>query len=296
MKNKLMFAALAAMAVAALGSATGLICTVRAVREFERKNGVRILFPKSEKRSPEKAKEEGHFAKYTAKEGEDIVSIAIQFAVSPSQIRKLNGYGEGYAIKPGDEVLLPLSSETEAAPAPRGARADATQKPATSPRKTAPSPMKVTKVAYDGKTEVEVFLSERPDMENARRYVEVSPLNEGAFGLRYRAYGNEPRLVVTGDFAHRTNVTLRIRKGLPVYGGAQADLTGARSLAKDFVHVFQRNDLDPRVAFADKGRYLPPMGSRSISVESVNVSKIHTEIRRVEPSNIVQLLAREEDV
>ena len=296
MKNKLMFAALAAMAVAALGSATGLICTVRAVREFERKNGVRILFPKSEKRSSEKAKEEGHFAKYTAKEGEDIVSIAIQFAVSPSQIRKLNGYGEGHAIKPGDVVLLPLSSETEAAPAPRGARADATQKPATSPRKTAPSPMKVTKVAYDGKTEVEVFLSERPDMENARRYVEVAPLKEGAFGLRYRAYGNEPRLVVTGDFAHRTNVTLRIRKGLPVYGGAQADPTGARSLAKDFVHVFQRNDLDPRVAFADKGRYLPPMGSRSISVESVNVSKIHTEIRRVEPSNIVQMLAREEDV
>ena len=51
---------------------------------------------------------------------------------------------------------------------------------------------KVAKVEYDGETEIEVFLSARPDMENARRYVEVSPLREGVIGLRYREWGDKP--------------------------------------------------------------------------------------------------------
>ena len=156
--------------------------------------------------------------------------------------------------------------------------------------------LKVVKVEYDGDATLQVFLSQRPDMDSARHYVEVSPLKEGAVGLRYRSRNGDSRIVVTGDFAFRTNVTLRVRKGLPVDGGVTADLKGERSLAEDFTYVFRRKDAAPRVAFADKGRYLPPMGKRSIAVESVNVSKIHTEVRRVEPNNVVQMLAREENV
>ena len=50
----------------------------------------------------------------------------------------------------------------------------------------------------------------------------------------------------------------------------------------------------PMVRFAAPGRYLPPGGARAVGVESVNVTNIHAEIRRVVPENIVQLLAREE--
>lgn len=50
----------------------------------------------------------------------------------------------------------------------------------------------------------------------------------------------------------------------------------------------------PTVRFAAPGRYLPPGGARAIGVESVNVTNIHAEIRRVVPENVVQLLAREE--
>jgi hypothetical protein len=50
----------------------------------------------------------------------------------------------------------------------------------------------------------------------------------------------------------------------------------------------------PTVRFAALGRYLPPGGARAVGVESVNVTNIHAEIRRVVPENIVQLLAREE--
>ena len=182
----------------------------------------------------------------------------------------------------------------------KAASAAAPQKVTEKPKKEEPidrnAPLKVLKVAYGGGAELEVFLSGRPDMESARHYIEASPLREGAVGLRYRSRGGDSRIVVTGDFAFRTNVTLRVRKGLPAYGGVSADPSGARSLSDDFTYVFQRADLPPRVAFADKGRYLPPLGSRSVAVETVNASKIHAEVRRVEPRNVVQLLAREEDV
>ena len=51
----------------------------------------------------------------------------------------------------------------------------------------------------------------------------------------------------------------------------------------------------PLVAFRDDGRYLPPSGSRSLAVHSVNVPRIHAEIRVVPPENIVQMLALEEN-
>ena len=291
MNKKLTIVALAAMAIVALGSAAGLICTVHAVREYEKTNGVKILFPKERKpdRKMDCGKGKEGCIKHVVQECEDIVTIAIRFGVSPSKIRDVNGFSKDHAIKPGDTVLIPQEMATSD-PSPTNRVGSASSSTNNAP--ATPLPMKVVNVSYDGNTELEVFFSERPDMENARRYVEVSPLKEGVFSLRYRAYGNKPRLVVSGDFAHRTNVTLRIRKGLPIYGGASSDPSGARSLAEDFVHVFQRKDLDPRVAFADKGRYLPPMGNRAIAVESVNVSKIHTEVRRVEPRNVVQMLAR----
>ena len=51
----------------------------------------------------------------------------------------------------------------------------------------------------------------------------------------------------------------------------------------------------PLVAFRDDGRYLPPTGQRSVALRSVNVPRIHAEIRSVPPENIVQMLALEEN-
>ena len=51
----------------------------------------------------------------------------------------------------------------------------------------------------------------------------------------------------------------------------------------------------PYVKFADKGRYLPPAGNRSLAVESVNVTGVWTRVSRVEPRNLVTLLALEEN-
>ena len=301
-----MLAALVAATIAALGSTATLICTIRAVQNYEKRHGVQILFPQNEnsmrnkRMAASKPRQPGSVYlgktgkfEHVVKEGEDIVSIAIQYDISPSALMDFNNLKRSDGLMPNDVLLIPDSAKIGGyGPGQRTIVNNGTNAP---PQRVPPC-LKVAKVEYDGETEIEVFLSARPDMENARRYVEVSPLREGVIGLRYREWGDKPRIVVTGDFVHRTNVTLRVRKGLPIYGGAEVDPTGAQSLTEDFTYVFQRKDAHPKVAFADKGRYLPPMGSRSVAVESVNVSKLRAEVRRVVPHNVVQMLAREEEV
>lgn len=157
-----------------------------------------------------------------------------------------------------------------------------------------PPEMSVKKVVYDGQSMLKVYLSERPDMEVARRFVSVGPMNQGTFGCSFSTewyWGDREKVLkITGDFAFRTNLTLRIRQGLPIEGRELG------ALAKDFVYRFRRKDAPPVVNFVASGRYLPPMGQRQLEIEALNVTNVLAEIRRVEPRNVVQLLAREERV
>ena len=184
----------------------------------------------------------------------------------------------------------------EIAEAEKAAVAEAeAEKPAKAPE------MSVVGVEYNGDSLINIHLAERPDMDAVRRYVEVSPLNEGVIGFSYHAEYNhktsryEPHLHVTGDFAYRTDVRLLVRKGLPLYGKS-ADTFGKGALAEDWSMTFRRKDAEPLVKFANDGRYLPPGGTRSIAVEAINVTNVYTEVRRIEPRNVVQLLAREEGI
>ena len=156
-----------------------------------------------------------------------------------------------------------------------------------------PPRMAVEGIEYEGEDVIRVRLSERPDMEVVRRFVSVSPMAEGRPSFSYRTRCGNPILVVRGEFAFRTNCVLRISKGLPLYGkGANPDAAG--SLKEDYTYTFRRKDKAPYVAFAADGRYLPPGGNRAIEIESMNVSNVFAGVRRVEPRNVVQMLAREE--
>ena len=168
--------------------------------------------------------------------------------------------------------------------------------------------MKVRRFFYDGSDdEIMVTLSEKPDMSVVKRYVSVEPLVKGnlAFSLTTRrrwldgASVVEPALSIRGDFAHRTNVTLRIQKGFPmdtsVFKPAPNVALVADPLAEDYVHSFVRRDRSPKVGFADNGRYLPPLGKRQVALVSVNVSNIVATAFRVPSANIVQMLALEEE-
>lgn len=56
-----------------------------------------------------------------------------------------------------------------------------------------------------------------------------------------------------------------------------------------------RAELAPSVRFAAEGRYLPPVGHRTLALETVNVTNVDTCVRRVAAENIVPMLAFEED-
>ncbi|MBO7166256.1 MAG: hypothetical protein J6V88_01880, partial [Kiritimatiellae bacterium] len=155
----------------------------------------------------------------------------------------------------------------------------------------APPELKVVDVEYEGDDELVLTLSERPDMDVVRSYVKVEPLCEGRLTFRYTTPGAIiPTLRIRGEFAYRTNVTLRVLKGFPLYGkSVNPDAEG--SLKEDFVYTFRRKDKEPYVKFADAGRYLPPGGLGAIALEAMNVTNVSVGVCRVEPHNVVQLLA-----
>ena len=312
MNKKIMNFALTATVVVAIGCAAGMGWMYRIVRAYERKNNVSILSSTAEDTNRANSRSLGKNAvrtnttdestgmKYTVREGEDIVSIAIAFGVSPSELMAANAISVDDSIRPGDVLTLPAKARSvHGDPEGNTVRNEENARAGTNLVAKVPPQMKVLGIDYDGETSLDIRLSERPDMEVVRRYVRVAPMGEGTVGFRYDARYNhsksvyEPHLIVTGEFAFRTNLTLVVRKGLPLYGkGANPAAEG--SLKDDFVHTFRRNDRVPYVKFAADGRYLPPGGKHALAIESVNASKIHSEIRRVAPQNIVQLLAREE--
>ena len=147
--------------------------------------------------------------------------------------------------------------------------------------------MKVASVEYDGDSKLKVRFTASPELDGIRQYVRVEPLNGGFAGIAYAPKSEGRVLLVTGDFARRTNVVLRIRRGLSAAGGGTC-------LEEDFTYSFRRRDIPPRVDFAAKGRYLPPAGRRAIAIESVNAPSVRAEVRRVRADAVVQLLAREE--
>ena len=163
--------------------------------------------------------------------------------------------------------------------------------------------LKVVDVEYDDDNEIVLSLSERPDMDVVRNYVKVEPLIEGHLTFRYTTpykYVEDelkvvPTLRIRGEFAYRTNVTLRVMKGFPLYGKS-VNPNAEGSLKEDFVYTFKRKDKEPYVKFADLGRYLPPSGLGAIALEAMNVTNLSVGVRRVEPNNVVQMLAREEKV
>lgn len=197
-----------------------------------------------------------------------------------------------HALNFGDEEDAKVMKEIEQAAAAPGP-ASGMEKEENAP----PPRMEIEKVSYNGDDELTLELSQRPDMDVLREYVTVEPMASGVVSFNYRTpWGNHrgengyiPTLSISGDFAHRTNVVLRIRKGFPVKGVNDA------GLKEDFVYEFKRKDRDPSVDFADRGRYLPPLGERAIALRSVNVPKIELALRKVPAENVVIALALEEN-
>ena len=152
----------------------------------------------------------------------------------------------------------------------------------------------------DDDREVKLELSERPDMEVVRQYVSVEPLASGTLAFRQGEGWNSrlgksvPTLSVVGDFAHRTNVTLRVRKGFPTAGVTASSNVVVNALLQDYTYSFVRKDRKPSLEFPHTGRYLPPMGNRSLLLEGVNIQNVRTDILRIPSANVVHFLSLDE--
>ena len=191
--RKTLISILAANVVVAIGCIAGMGWMYRAVRAYERANNVSILSPGGGNTARNDSQGMGgeNAAQTTSKD--DLAS----------------------RLTLPDGASVAISADTNAV-----ARA--------------PQQMKVVNVSYDGETKLDVQLAERPEMDVVRRYVRVAPMDEGTVSFRYSAKYNhradafEPHLIVTGDFAFRTNITMVIRKGLPIYGKGLGRAGGKR--------------------------------------------------------------------
>ncbi|MCR5414277.1 MAG: hypothetical protein K6F50_06070 [Kiritimatiellae bacterium] len=201
-------------------------------------------------------------------------------APRPAAVPRAVAVGEESAPAPD-----PAPAQTESSSADAGQAAAASDEPDV---------FTVDGFWYDGDREITLRLSCEPDMDVVREYVTAGPLEKGrlSFSVRHlydwETRLTQPALKISGDFARRTNLTLRVRAGFPPKGGAAAPL------ASDYSRGFRRKDADPSVGFFDTGRYLPPMGARALALKSINTPKIRAQVRKVPPANIVQLLALEE--
>ena len=114
MKNKILVSVSVVSLLAAIGSATALGWMYRKVRAFEKEHHVSIVTPAPAAKELSQAdaglqrgkvyESEEKDLYYVVQEGDDIVSIAIQFGVSPSSIMACNGLENGDAVKP-DAIL-----------------------------------------------------------------------------------------------------------------------------------------------------------------------------------------------
>ncbi len=147
----------------------------------------------------------------------------------------------------------------------------------------------------NNKDSIGLNLSKAPDMAVVKEYVTVDPAPKGglSFSLSQSWHG-QPQLNISGDFAYRTNLTLRVRKGLPIHGLSSSSNVVVQPLQKDYVHTFTRSDENPYIKFVGNGRYLPPIGKRAMKIETVNISSMDIHLSRVPAANVIQMLALEE--
>ena len=165
MKKKIVVFALAASVAVAIGCAAGMCWMYQAVRAYERKNNVSVLSPLNENREQNNSRQrkenentvrtkiadESAKMKYTVREGDDIVSIAIAFGVSPSQLMAANAISVDDSIRPGDVLTLPANARpVQSDPEGNAVLNDGNTEADTNTVAQISPQMKVLGVEYDG--------------------------------------------------------------------------------------------------------------------------------------------------
>ena len=123
------------------------------------------------------------------------------------------------AAKPAPTAALapapvPAAAQSQKPSDTAEAKGDAAGAPATA-NAQAKTSLAVLSAKYNDDDRVEFTLAARPDMDVVRQYVTVEPAGAVAPSFRLTESYGVPALRVSGDFAYRTNVTIRLRSGFP---------------------------------------------------------------------------------
>ncbi len=200
-----------------------------------------------------------------------------------------------------DDLEGRRESRAVESPAPESARESAAEDSAKPSEETEleddgiPKELEIEEFRYDDKRSVYIFFNETPDMSSIRNFITAGPVYSGTPAIskiktyRYSDWKLAEAIVVSADFLHRTNLTFRIRAGLPC---AKA---GTAPLKSDFTRELRREDEPASFGFRDGGRYLSPSGDRLVAIEAINVTNLIAETRQVPRANIIHMLALEEN-
>lgn len=196
-----------------------------------------------------------------------------------------------YDRKHGSDVMAGLSAEDI-----RLRDKQATAAEAKKEAEAAPGPVEAKRVWCTGGRDyatIEIGFSNRPEPQDLKRGIVLTPkVDDISFdtGSNYSwDWDDEGRYYVrlrSNSLAFRTPYKVTVKSDLKFTDGA--------SLAGDVERTVERPDLVPDVSLLNSGRYLPSVGTRALSLETVNVSLVDCALWKVLPENIVQLLAREE--
>lgn len=230
----------------------------------------------------------------------DIIVILGALALAGTSISTCALYSKVRALESRGQVQAGAPAEAAAGPE-GGAAEESREGEAAEDEADAPVELKVTDAEFDCRTHLKIALSAMPDLAVLENYVSFDPAPKGKPVVTCRKRYNwdsdreEYALFITGEFQYQTNTVVRLRKGLPPAGNAADTNSVAMALAEDYTYAFRRSDETPSVAFADKGRYLPPTGGRALAFTTVNMPKVRASVRRLPPANVVPMLALEEN-
>lgn len=123
---------------------------------------------------------------------------------------------------------------------------------------------------------IRIDFSAPVDPAMAKEHIKLKP------DITWRVETDGRSVFLKGDFKTDKTYTVSISRGLI---GSDATV-----LEADFSQNVQFGNMDPSVAFKNRGIYLLRSGKRNVAVESVNINKMSIEVEKVFMNNLVHLL------
>jgi len=129
---------------------------------------------------------------------------------------------------------------------------------------------------------VRIRFSSPIDMSSVRDFVEFDPSLE--FQSSSEEAGSSLRL--TGSIQPNLEIHVKVLEGLRAADGTRLENTFSQRVVLE--------DLQPSVTFASPGIYLSSQGLKNVEINVVNVDKIHIEVEKIYPNNLLYYLGLNE--